>query len=559
MREFIPILIITLLIAWIPASHAQYEPKYAKNGMVVSPEPNATEIGVKILRQGGNAVDAAVAVGFALAVTYPAAGNIGGGGFMVAHNADGTSFFLDFREMAPAAATADMYLDKDNNVIDGLSTRTLLASGVPGTVHGLLSAHQDHGNLSRKAVLEPAIKLAKKGYKVSYSLSRSLQSKTERLTKFESTKKIFYPNGKAPAFGDTLIQNDLANTLNRVKRQGIEGFYTGKTAELMEAYMQEHGGIITKDDLAGYTSKYRDPVQFDYKRYQIISPNLPSSGGITLAQILKLIEPYDLKAMGWNSADYVSAIVEAERLAFSDRNHHLGDMDYVDVPIDTLISDEYLNKRRQLISLDKAGSSKGIQHGNPESEQTTHYCVVDKNRNVAAVTYTLNGGYGMGAVVEGAGFLLNNEMDDFSAKPGAANMYGLVEGEKNKIEPGKRMLSSMTPTIVLKDGAFAFTVGTPGGPTIITSVAQMILNQIEFGMNIREAVNAARFHHQWLPDAITHEPFAFSKDTKRLLTAKGYQVNKRGSIGIAAGIAAMENGMLAGYADGRGEGTANGY
>lgn len=559
MYRFIFTAVFLYSIIFTPTTYASVEPVYSNHGIVASPEPHATKAGIDVLKKGGNAFDAAVAVGFALAVTYPAAGNLGGGGFMTAHKANGTSFFIDFREKAPKAASRDMYLDDDGNIIDGLSTNTLLASGVPGTVHGLLTVLDDHGVLNRKDVLQPSVKLAEDGFEVSYSLHRSMQSRASRLMKIPSTKKVFYSNGKAPDFGELLIQRDLAETLKLIQQNGIDGFYRGITANRVDHFMKENGGIITSDDLCNYESKYREPIVFDYKDYQLITPYLPSSGGVTLAQILKLIEPYDLQKMGLHSAEYIQTVVEAERLAYADRNYFLGDADFVDVPVKTLISDAYLNSRRNEMPREKAGNSDGVQHGKIESEETTHYCVVDQYGNVAAVTYTLNGSYGNGYVVEDAGFLLNNEMDDFSAKPGVPNMFGLTGAEANAIEPGKRMLSSMTPTIVLKDGEFAFTMGTPGGATIITTVAQIFLNMTEFGMNIREAIDAPRFHHQWQPDVIYHEAQGFSPDTLKLLQEKGYILRERGTIGIAAGIEAMENGIIAGYADSRGEGTALGH
>ncbi len=541
---------------------AGFQPVYARNGMVVSAEPHATEAGVEILKQGGNAFDAAVAVGFALAVTYPSAGNIGGGGFLVGLTADGKQIALDFREKAPGTATRDMYLDDAGEVIPDLSTDTLLAVGVPGTVHGLLSVLEDYGTLPREKVLAPAIRLAEEGFPVGYALAASLRDKDtrDRLTRFDSTAAVLYPDGEPLRFGETWRQQDLARTLRAIRDEGKAGFYQGRTARLLVDFMQRYDGIITHDDLQNYTSEYRAPFVFSYKEYSLITHPVPSSGGVTLAQILKLIEPVPIEEMGYHSAKYVHAIAEAERLAFADRNFHLGDPDFAEVPDYALIADEYIEKRRKQIPRNKAGKSKRISHGRPEHEQTTHYCVVDKNRNVAAVTYTLNGGYGMGAVVQGAGFLLNNEMDDFSAKPGEPNMYGLIGAEANAIEPGKRMLSSMTPTIVLKDNRFDFTIGTPGGPTIITTNLQVFLNITEFGMNIREAIDQRRFHHQWLPDEIRHERFAFSPDTVRKLNAMGYTLDQaEGTMGHAAGIQLLESGILTGYDDGRGSGLAAGY
>ena len=542
--------------------YAGFEPVYAQNGMVVSAERHATRAGVEILKQGGNAFDAAVAVGFALAVTYPAAGNIGGGGFLVGLTADGEKIALDFREKAPLKATRNMYLDENGEFVPDLSTDTLLAVGVPGTVHGLLSVLEDYGNTDRGRVLAPAIRLAQDGFPISYSLARSLRNKDtkKRLTRFPSTASVLYPNGEPLRFGETWKQPELAQTLRAIRDKGKAGFYEGQTADLLVDFMRRHGGIITHEDLQNYSSKYREPFCFTYKQYGLITHPVPSSGGATLAQILKLIEPMPLRKMGFGSAKYVHALVEAERLAFADRNYYLGDPDFVDVPDDELISDDYIRERRKQIPRNKAGKSTRVSEGTLEHLETTHYCVVDRHGNVVAVTYTLNGSYGMGAVVEGAGFLLNNEMDDFSAKPGEPNMYGLVGAEANAIEPGKRMLSSMTPTIVTKDGRFDFTIGTPGGPTIITTNLQVFLNIVEFGMNIREAIDERRFHHQWLPDVIRHEPFAFSPDTERKLKIMGYTLDEsEGTMGHAAGIQILRNGVLAGYDDGRGRGLAAGY
>ena len=555
---------IWILIVWTVLlgggyANADYEPVYAKNGLIVAPEPNAAHVGLEVLKRGGNAFDAAAAVGFALAVTYPAAGNIGGGGFLVALTKDGKRVFLDFRETAPAAASRTMYLDEKGEIVKGSSTDTLLAVGTPGTVHGLLQAQGDYGNLTREEILAGAIHLAEDGFSVPYPLTRSLRHNKKRLSKFASTKALFYPDGEALPFGCVFKQPDLAWTLKAIRDKGTAGFYEGSVADRLVSYMEEHRGIITHDDLKGYTSKYREPVVFTYKNYELITPSLPSSGGITLAQILKLVEPFPLKEMGYHSARYVHAVVEAERLAFADRNHYLGDADFVSVPVEELISDRYLKQRGKRIPNTKAGRSHRVGPGRVEAKDTTHYCIVDRDRNVAAVTYTLNGSYGMGAVVEGAGFLLNNEMDDFAAKPGQANMFGLVQGEANAIEPGKRMLSCMTPTIVTKNGQFEFTIGTPGGPTIITTVAQIFLNMTEMGMNVRSAIDAPRFHHQWLPDEIKHEPFAFSPDTRKKLRAMGYTMKKTNQIGSAAGIQSATEGLISGYYDGRGYGVALGY
>lgn len=549
------ILILTIALPCV----AEYDPVYARNGMVAGPEPHATAAGLEILEKGGNAFDAAVAMGFALAVTYPAAGNLGGGGFLVGLCADREEVAFNFREKAPAKATRDMYLDENGDVVEGRSTETLLGVGVPGTVHGLLRTHETYGTLKRRDVLSPAIHLAQKGFPVGYNLAQSLRDKQEKLTRFDSTAALFYPDGEPLKFGDTLVQRDLGRTLRAIRKYGAKGFYEGRTADRIVEYMREHGGIITHQDLENYTAQQRKPFTFTYKNYRLVTHPLPSSGGVTLGQILKLLEPFPLQEMGYGSAEYIHTVVEAERLAFADRNHHLGDPVFVKVPQEELIADAYVRERRELMPRGKAGKSEGVQPGAVESMETTHYCVVDRDRNVVAVTYTLNSLYGMGAVVEGAGFFLNNEMDDFTAKPGTANQFGLVEGEANAIEPGKRMLSSMTPTIVLKDGAFDFTMGTPGGPTIITTNLQVFLNVAEFGMNVREAIDAPRFHHQWLPDEIRYEKRAFSPDTSVKLEAMGYTLDDvEGTYGFAVGIQATDDGLLAGYADGRGSGAVLG-
>ena len=551
-------------ILWVLAlcmqAGASLEPVYARHAMVAAPEAQAAAAGLEILRQGGNAFDAAVAVGFALAVTYPAAGNLGGGGFLTALTAEGKPMFLDFRETAPQSATRDMYLDAAGRVIIGDSTDSYRAVGVPGTVHGLLRILEDHGILSRRQVLASAIRLAEKGFLVSHSLHESLaDSDTQKqLIKYPATRRIFYPNGSPLGFGDRLQQPDLAKTLQRIRRAGVQGFYEGETAKRLAAAMRAHGGLITEEDLRAYRSVYRDPIELEYKDYHLILPAPPSSGGVTMGQILKLVEPLPLAEMGFNSARYANALAEAERLAFADRNVYLGDPDFVKIPLRGLLSPKYLDARRRTLPLGRAGVELGAGPGRPEAEETTHFCVVDPWRNVAAITYTLNGGFGMGAVVDGAGFFLNNEMDDFSASPGQPNMFGLTGAEANDIAPGKRMLSSMAPTIVTRKGQFFCTFGTPGGPTILTTNVQIFLNLVEFGMNIREAIAAPRFHHQGQPDKMVHESFAFSQDTIERLQQMGYVLQKRSTLGMAAGIQSTEEGWLAGYADGRGEGVAVG-
>lgn len=560
-KELHTVLCIAVVLSFIAAggARAATEPVYAKNGMVAAAEPNATDAGVEILKAGGNAFDAAAAVAFALAVTYPNAGNIGGGGFCVALTADGKTWALDFRETAPAAATRDMFLDAQKNVIFGASLGTHLASGVPGAVDGYLRM-AERGVLKRSQILAPAIRLAEKGFVVPVSLNRGLTKAEARLKHFASMAAAFYPNGRAVEFGEILRQLDLAQTLNSIAQEGRAGFYEGRVAKLIEAEMNRGGGIITGEDLKKYQSVERPAFVFNSGGYEIITHPLPSSGGVTLAQILGLSDLNELKQAGHQSAKYVHLLTEAERLAYADRNFYLGDPAFVKAPVERLVSQAYLAERRKLLPQEeKAGKSEGVAHGPAESRETTHFCVADRWGNVLAVTTTLNGPFGMGAVVEGAGFLLNNEMDDFSIKTGAMNASKLPGSEANAIEPGKRPLSSMTPTIVRKDGKFFMTIGSPGGSTIITTVLQVFLNVTQFGMNIRDAIEAGRVHHQWLPDEILCEQGAISPDTEVTLKKMGYTFRTIDSIGIACGIQRTPEGLLAGWADGRSEGKAAGY
>jgi len=552
MKKILRISLIISIAVIFCFAQQKAEPVYSRHGMVVSPEPSATNVGVEILKQGGNAFDAAAAVGFALAVTYPTAGNLGGGGFLTGLKSGGTYFSIDFRERAPAAASRDMYLDDKNNVIQGMSTRSHRAVGVPGSTDGLLKLLRDHGTLERRQVLAPAIKLAREGFTLSGSLSK-------KLLRNLAAAKIFFPNGKALAKGETLKQSDLADTLSAISERGRDGFYQGRVADLIVAEMKRGQGLISHEDLQSYQALQREPFVFSSGEYELITMPLPSSGGVTIAQILGLVNLDALKEAGHQSIDYTHILTEAERLAYADRNYYLGDPDFVDVPIKKLTSKTYLNQRRRLIPKGKAGKSAGISHGTVESEETTHFCVADRWGNVAAITYTLNSGYGSGIVVEGAGFILNNQMDNFSAKPGAPNQYGMLGADANSIAASKRMLSSMTPTIVRKNGEFLFTMGSPGGPTIITTVLQIFLNVTLFDMNIREAIDAPRVHHQWLPDLIQHEESALLPGVISGLKAMDYTLRQRRSIGMAAGIMKMADGRLAGHADRRGYGTATGH
>ncbi len=538
---------------------------FSKNGMVVSAHRLASEAGVNMMKKGGNAVDAAVATGFALAVVYPAAGNIGGGGFMTAV-VDGEKLTLDFREKAPSGSEKDMYLDESGNVISGLSLYSHLASGVPGTVHGLVKAWQTYGsgNLSLWDLMKPAIRLAERGFRLSNGLARSLNYRKEFFKRDNDTDKIFNKkDGRDWSAGDILKQKSLAGTLRRIARTKGDDFYFGKTARLIASEMENYNGLVTIEDLIRYESVYREPVTGKFREFEILSMGPPSSGGVILIHMLNMLEQFELDSIDWHSSDYIHLLTEVERRAYADRAEHLGDIDYWDVPISMLVSDDYAIDRASTININKATLSQDISNGDPypyESRETTHYSVVDKDGNAVSVTTTLNTGYGSGHVVGGAGFFLNNEMDDFSAKPGVPNIYGLVGNEANAIQPGKRPLSSMTPTIVLKDGKPILIIGSPGGSTIITTVMQVILNVVVHDMSVQLAVNASRFHSQWLPDAIMTEPFTIASDVKNNLLGKGHSINyyRWGYIGQANGITITENGFYGG-ADSRGENAVSGY
>lgn len=532
-------------------------------GMVVSSSTLASEIGTEILKQGGNAIDAAVATAFALAVTWPQAGNLGGGGFMVVHLKDGTVRTLDFRETAPAKASRDMYLDKNGKVISGLSTKSHLAVGVPGTVDGLLEALRKHGTMSPRQVLQPAIRLAEKGFQLPYLLAQEFKKQQRAMADHPASLAIFTNNGTSYEHGDLWRQPDLAKTLTRIAKKGRDGFYKGKTAKLLVKEMRRGGGLITHKDLRNYRSVWREPVVGSYRDYQIYSMPPPSSGGLLLVHLLNLVEPYSLKELGWGSADYVHLLVEAERRAFADRAQHMGDPDFWNNPVEMFSSKAYANQRFESFNPLRAGTSEIIGPGTwKEHPETTHLSVVDKDGNAVACTVTLNFSYGNKMVVPGTGFLLNNEMDDFSSKPGVPNAYGLLGSEANAIAPGKRMLSSMTPTIIVKNGKPFLIVGSPGGSKIITTVFQVILNVIDHEMSLGQAVQAPRFHHQWRPDRIDHEPFAFSKDTIALLKLRGHQEFKQQSgIGLGEGHAILvKDGLIIGAADPRrSRSRASGY
>ena len=543
-----------------------HHPSRATHGMVATAAPLASEVGVQILRQGGNAVDAAVAIGFALEVVYPSAGNIGGGGFMVIRFPDGKATTIDYREKAPLKATRDMYLDKNGNVIPGLSLKGYLSCGVPGSVKGLWLAHRKYGKLPWKRLIEPAIQLAEKGFPISYELSQEIKRHENDLKEFPATAKVFLKNGTIPyEQGERFIQKDLAHTLRLIAENGPDGFYKGEVAERIQSTMKANGGIMTKRDLAAYEAKERPPVEGTYHDYRIISMGPPSSGGICLIEILNILENYPLKSYGFHSSKSAHLMVEAEKRAYADRAKHLGDSDFYPVPVKGLLSKKYAATLRKSIDSTRATPSAEIFAGNPlpyESKETTHYSVVDEHRMAVSVTTTLNSAFGSKVVVDGAGFLLNDEMDDFSSKPGFPNKYGLIGGEANSIQPGKRMLSSMTPTVVEKNGKLFMVVGTPGGSTIITSVLQTILNVVDFGMNIQEAVDAPRFHHQWLPDHISYDRFAFPEDVCLNLKKMGHHLHPRHSNGpgiVEAIVVDPKTGVLLGGSDSRGYGKAVGY
>ncbi len=532
-----------------------------EKAMVVSARAEASKIGALILEKGGNAFDAMMATELALAVAYPYAGNIGGGGFMVYRKNDGEIGALDYREKAPLAATRDMYLDDKGNIIKGKSTIGANAVGVPGTVAGVFKAQQRFGKLSVEEILVPVIELAKKGVVVTEKQEKRIQYFKESFRTANKNEILFLKDWKE---GDTIKYAALANTLERISKNGRDEFYKGETAKKLAKFLQENGGIITEEDLAKYEAKWRTPVTFEYDGLKVISMSPPSSGGVCLAQIMNGIEPYDLHTYGHNSVKAIQVITEAERRAYADRSFFLGDPDFVSIPMDTLLSKAYSKERMRSFSFEKPTSSKDISHGTIEiieSDETTHYSIVDQYGNAVSVTTTLNGGFGSKLYSSELGFFLNNEMDDFSSKPGVPNSYGLVGAKANEIVPEKRMLSSMTPTIVEKDGKLWMVVGTPGGSTIITSVLQTILNVHEFDMGMQEAVNSPRFHHQWLPDVIRIEPNRFDSITKQKLTKLGYKLYERNSsvIGKVDAILVLKDGKLEGGADPRGDDTAVGF
>ncbi|RZM29505.1 MAG: gamma-glutamyltransferase [Pedobacter sp.] len=533
-----------------------------RNGMVVSAKQQASQVGIDILKKGGNAVDAGIAVQFALAVVYPNAGNIGGGGFMVYRSASGETNTLDFREKAASGASRDMYLDGAGNPITDKSLHGSLAAGVPGTVAGMVAAHQKYGKLKWADLLEPAIALANDGFAISEKQAKELNGLHDMFMKLNPNGTALLKASGKWMPGDKLVQYELANTLTQIRDKGRAGFYEGAVADSIVAEMQRDGGLITKTDLKNYQAIWRKPITGNYKGYKVITMPPPSSGGIALVQLLKSVEPFPLHRWGFNTDSTVQVIVEAERRVYADRAAHLGDPDFVHVPAAQLMNDQYVKNRMATFNFNQATTSASVSAGEiapAEHEETTHYSIVDRDGNAVSITTTLNGSYGAGVAVKGAGFLLNNEMDDFSVKPGSPNMYGLVGGEANAIAPGKRMLSSMTPTIVEKDGKLFMVVGTPGGSTIITSVFQTILNVIEFEKSMQSAVNAKKFHHQWLPDEVMAEDEALDSLTQVRLKAKGYKITQRGQIGRVDAILKTQWGYYQGGADPRGDDKAIGW
>ncbi|MCO6509484.1 MAG: gamma-glutamyltransferase [Aridibacter famidurans] len=544
------------------------EPVAARNAVATSQHPLASVIGDGIMKKGGNAVDAAIAVGFALAVVYPEAGNIGGGGFMVIRLADGRTAAIDYREMAPKAASRDIFLDKDGNPIrgEGGSVIGYRSAGVPGTVAGFELAFKKYGSGKVKwsELVEPARKLAEEGFVLSRRLAVMFYVHRESLGKYEDSERIFLNGGDYLEAGDRLVQKDLAETLARIRDEGARGFYEGTTARLIADDMKRNNGLMTLEDLKNYKAVERKPVEGTYRGHNIVSMPTPSSGGIVLLQVLNILERYDLKALGFNSAAKNHLLVEAMKRAFADRAELMGDPDFADVPAGRLLEKSYAAQRAESIRKDKATPSSEIKPGiepAAESMDTTHYSVVDKDGNAVANTYTINNIYGSAVTARGTGILLNDEMDDFASQPGKANMFGLVQGEANSIEPGKRPLSSMTPAIVLRpDGSFWFAVGARGGPRIITAVIQTVINAIDHGMNLEQAIDAPRIHHQWLPDQIFYEPYGISEDTRLVLERYGHKfASGPGYIASATAVAIDDDGFRIGVIDGRSDGEAVGY
>lgn len=561
---FIIVHLLLLFPCFVQDVYAQTGWAYPyEQAVVVSAEERANEAGFEIMELGGNAVDAAVAVQFTLAVTLPEAGNIGGGGFMVIHLQDGTVTTLDFRESAPVAAHRNMYLNENGIYQLDLSRTGALSIGVPGTVEGMITALEHYGRLPLEVVMEPAVNLALEGFELSYTQALSLNNASGEMSRFKSSKNYFIKADGSPwKEGDLFVQQDLGETLQRIARNGRRGFYMGITAQRIVEEMSRQGGLITYEDLRNYSSTWRKPVVAKFQDYELFMMPPPSSGGIVLKQVLGMIEPYNPVSPGFNSADYIHLLSEALRRSFADRNHYLGDPDFIDLPLNTLTSNNYFSRRMRDFRPDSATDSRNISHGRVfetlESNETTHFSIADREGNAVAVTTTLNSSYGSKLAVTGAGFLLNNEMDDFSAKPFEPNLYGLTGSDANAIEPGKRMLSSMSPTIVTKDGEIRMIIGAAGGPMIISSVLQVFLNHTLYDMNAMESMSAPRFHHQWLPDRLTVEKFALSADTENILRDRGHEIHTASTIGIVHLIIVDEEKRKYGVPDPRGDGSVAG-
>ena len=572
-RPFRLLLVFAFLLAPVaPASSARAasrDPVRARRGMVASTSRIASQAGVDVLRRGGNAVDAAVAVALALAVTYPSAGNLGGGGFMMIRLSDGRATAIDYREMAPAAAHRNVYLDAQGNLIKGEGSSTLgyRASGVPGTVAGMELALKKYGSgrFTWAQLVEPARRLAAEGFAVPHSLARSLRGNAAELGLYPETKKIYLAGGRFLREGETWRQPELAQTFARLQRLGPREFYEGRTARLIAEDMRRHNGLITLEDMKNYVAKEREPLRTTYRGFEVISMPPPSSGGAVLIEMLNILEGFDLRKHGWNSSERYHLTAEAMRRAFADRAEYMGDADFVSVPVAGLIDKAYAERLRRGIRRDRASTSEEVRAGRPagaESEETTHFTVVDAAGNCVSNTYTLNDGYGSKVTARGTGILMNNEMDDFAAKPGTPNLYGLIQGERNAVAPRKRPLSAMTPTFVLrKDKTLWFAVGSPGGPTIINTVLQVVTNVIDFDMNIQQAVDAPRIHHQWLPDEIVYEPYGMSADTFRALESRGHRITARPRyMGDAQAVMIEEGtGVRLGASDPRQAGEPVGY
>ncbi len=571
-KPFVILITIAFLLAFIPTQSKTFaawrEPVRGKHAMVASQHELASRVGIETIKKGGNAIDAAIAVAFALAVVYPEAGNLGGGGFMLIRFRDGRTTSIDYREMAPGLASRNVYLNENGALIkgEGSSTVGYRASGVPGTLAGLEMAFNKYGSkkISWAQLIEPARKFAENGYVLSNRLANLLKN-TGNLAKYEDSKKIFLNGGNFYAEGDNFKQPELAQTLARIEKFGAKDFYEGQTAKLIAADMKAHSGLITLEDLKNYRSQERVPIHGTYHGYEIISMPPPSSGGIVLLQTLNILENYDLRAMGYNSSEKYHVLTEAMRRSFADRAEFMGDPDFTDVPTTKLIDKNYAKLRSKTIDSDKASKSAKIGHGEiigKESMDTTHFTVVDADGNVVTNTYTINDLYGSAVTAKGTGILLNDEMDDFAAQPGKPNMFGLIQGEKNSVQPKKRPLSSMTPTIVLhKDGSLWFALGARGGPRIITAVLQTIINMIDHDMNIQQAIDAPRIHHQWFPDEILYEPYGMSADTLKVLQKFGHNfADKPGNVAQVTAIAVEEKtGVRLGAVDSRGDGEAIGF